>query len=157
MAHESLCKYQKIFIYMLDIVCLSAHILYRKKGGKMSRLDFQLTLAENLSALEGHQNHQRRGSHQKPKAHQTYGMLLYRLCSRNIEKISQEDGLSAGHRGRGREAPTGAPTAGRLFVSHHDSGSTTQSQICPICDNKEGLGVLRNFKFTEKAFSVVSV
>jgi hypothetical protein len=65
--------------------------------------------------------------------------------------------LSAGHRGRGREAPTGALTARRLFVSRHASRSTTQSQICPICDNKEGLHAPRNFKFTEKAFSVVSV
>jgi hypothetical protein len=31
------------------------------------------------------------------------------------------------------------------------------SQICPICNNKEGLGAPQNFKFIEKALSVVSV
>jgi hypothetical protein len=38
---------------MLDIVYLSAHVIYREKGGKTSRLDFQLTLAERLSAHGG--------------------------------------------------------------------------------------------------------
>lgn len=43
--HERPCKYcQKLFRDTLDMVCLNAHILYiRKKGGRMSWLEFQLT------------------------------------------------------------------------------------------------------------------
>ena len=46
LALERLEKYyQKMFRYLLDVVCLNAFIVY-KKGGSISRLDFLLTLAE---------------------------------------------------------------------------------------------------------------
>jgi len=45
--------YQKMFRYLLDVVCLNAFIIYKKKGGSISRLDFQLTLAERLSSVVG--------------------------------------------------------------------------------------------------------
>ena len=49
LARERLKKYyQKMFRYLLDVVCLNAFIVYKKKGGSISRLDFLLTLAENL-------------------------------------------------------------------------------------------------------------
>jgi hypothetical protein len=102
--------------------------------------------------MEGHKNHQRRGGHQKlqslPDLCDTALQILFQEHQKT--KIPQEDVLSAGHRGRGRKASTGAPTARRLFVSHCASGSTTQSRICPICENNEVLGAPRNFKFTEE-------
>jgi len=45
--------YQKLFRYFLDVVCLNAFIIYKKKGGTISRLDFQLTLAGRLSSVGG--------------------------------------------------------------------------------------------------------
>ena len=54
LARELLKKYyQKMFRYLLDEVCLNAFIIYKKKGGSMSRLDFLLTLAESLSSMGG--------------------------------------------------------------------------------------------------------
>jgi hypothetical protein len=44
--------YQKMFRYLLDVVCLNTFIIY-KKGGSISRLDFLLTLAESLSSMGG--------------------------------------------------------------------------------------------------------
>jgi hypothetical protein len=53
LAPEHLKKYyQKMFHYLLDVVCLNAFIIY-KKGGSLSRLDFLLTLAESLSSMGG--------------------------------------------------------------------------------------------------------
>jgi len=45
--------YQKMFRYLLDVVCLDAFIIYKKKGGSISRLNFLLTLAESLSSMGG--------------------------------------------------------------------------------------------------------
>ena len=42
-----------MFCYLLDVVCLNAFIIYKKKGGSISRLDFLLTLAESLSSMGG--------------------------------------------------------------------------------------------------------
>jgi len=42
-----------MFRYLLDVVCLNAFIIYKKKGGSISRLDFLLTLAESLSSMGG--------------------------------------------------------------------------------------------------------
>jgi len=54
LARERLKKhYQKTFHYLLDVVCLNALIIYKKKGGSISRLDFLLTLAESLSSMGG--------------------------------------------------------------------------------------------------------
>jgi len=54
LARERLKKYyQKMFRYLLDVVCLNAFIIYKKKGGSMSRLDFLLKLAESLSSMGG--------------------------------------------------------------------------------------------------------
>jgi hypothetical protein len=41
-----------MFRYLLDLVCLNTFIIY-KKGGRISRLGFLLTLAENLSSSGG--------------------------------------------------------------------------------------------------------
>ena len=44
LAREHLKKYyQKTFRYLLDVVCLDAFTIYKKKGGSISRLDFLLT------------------------------------------------------------------------------------------------------------------
>jgi hypothetical protein len=44
LARERLKKcYQKMFCYLLYVVCLNAFIIYKKKGGSISRLDFLLT------------------------------------------------------------------------------------------------------------------
>ena len=54
LAPECLKKYyQKMFCYILDVVCLNAFIIYKKKGESISRLDFLLTLAENSSSVGG--------------------------------------------------------------------------------------------------------
>ena len=54
LARESLKKYyQKMFRYLLDVVCLNAFIIHKKKSGSISRLDFLLTLAESLSLTGG--------------------------------------------------------------------------------------------------------
>jgi hypothetical protein len=54
LAHECLKKYyQKVFCYLLYLVCLNTFIIYKKKGGRISRLDFILTLAESLSSSGG--------------------------------------------------------------------------------------------------------
>jgi len=54
LARERLKKYyQKMFCYLLDVVCLNAFMIYKKKGGSISRLDFLLTLAESLSSMSG--------------------------------------------------------------------------------------------------------
>jgi len=54
LARERLKKYyQKMCRYLLDVVCLNAFIIYKKKGGSISRLDFLLTLAESLSSMGG--------------------------------------------------------------------------------------------------------
>jgi len=42
-----------MFHYLLDVVCLNAFIIYKKKGGSISRLDFLLTLGESLSSMGG--------------------------------------------------------------------------------------------------------
>jgi len=42
-----------MFCYLLDVVCLNAFIIYKKKCGSISRLDFLLTLAESLSSVGG--------------------------------------------------------------------------------------------------------
>jgi len=42
-----------MFRYLLDVVCLNAFIIYKKKGGSISRLDFLLTLADSLSSMGG--------------------------------------------------------------------------------------------------------
>jgi hypothetical protein len=53
LARERLKKYyQKMFCCLLSSVCLNALIIY-KKDGRISRLDFLLTLAENMSSLGG--------------------------------------------------------------------------------------------------------
>ena len=54
LARECLKKYyQKMFCYLLDVVCLNAFIICMKKGGSISSLDFLLTLAESLSSVGG--------------------------------------------------------------------------------------------------------
>ena len=54
LARERLKRwYQKMFRYLLDMVCLNAFIIYKKKGGRISRLNFQLTLAESLTSMGG--------------------------------------------------------------------------------------------------------
>jgi len=54
LARERLKKYyRKMFRYFLDVVCLNAFIIYKKKGGSISRLDFLLTLTESLSSMGG--------------------------------------------------------------------------------------------------------
>jgi len=54
LAQERLKKYsQKMFCHLLDVVCLNTFIIYKKKGGSISRLDFLLTLAESLSSVGG--------------------------------------------------------------------------------------------------------
>ena len=53
LAPERLKKYyQKMFRYLLNVVCLNAFIIY-KKVGSISRLDFLLTLAESSSSMGG--------------------------------------------------------------------------------------------------------
>jgi hypothetical protein len=50
LARECLKRYyQKMFHYLLDLVCLNAFIIH-KKSERISRLDFLLTLAESLSS-----------------------------------------------------------------------------------------------------------
>jgi len=54
LARERLKKYyQKMYRCLLNVVCLNAFIIYKKKGGSISRLDFLLTLAESLSSMGG--------------------------------------------------------------------------------------------------------
>jgi len=54
LARKHLKKYyQKMFRYLLDVACLNAFIIYKKKGGSISRLDFMLILAENFSSMGG--------------------------------------------------------------------------------------------------------
>ena len=54
LARERIKKlYHKMFRYLLDVVCLNAFIIYRKKGGTFSRLRFLLTLGESLSSMGG--------------------------------------------------------------------------------------------------------
>jgi len=54
LAREHLKKYyQKMFRYLLNVVCLNTFIIYKKMGGSISRLDFLLTLAESLSSMGG--------------------------------------------------------------------------------------------------------
>jgi hypothetical protein len=54
LAQERLKKYyHKMFRYRLDVVCLNAFIIYKKKGGNNCRLDFLLILAESLSSMGG--------------------------------------------------------------------------------------------------------
>jgi hypothetical protein len=54
LAREHLKKYyQKTFRYLLDLVCLNTLIIYKNMGGRISRLDCPVTLAENLSSLGG--------------------------------------------------------------------------------------------------------
>jgi len=54
LARERLKKYyQKMNRYLLDVVCLNAFIMYKKKSGSISKLDFLLTLAESLSSMGG--------------------------------------------------------------------------------------------------------
>ena len=54
LARKRLKKYyQKMFRYLLDVVCLNAFIIHKKKGGSISRLDFLLTLAQSLSSMGG--------------------------------------------------------------------------------------------------------
>ena len=45
--------YQKMFRYLLDVLCLNTFIMYKKKRGSICRLDFLLTLAESLSSVGG--------------------------------------------------------------------------------------------------------
>jgi hypothetical protein len=45
--------YQKMFCSLLDVVYLNTFIIYKKKVGSNSRLDFLLTLAESLSSVGG--------------------------------------------------------------------------------------------------------
>ena len=40
--------YQKHFRHMLDICCLNSYLLYVKKGGKISGMEFQMRLIENM-------------------------------------------------------------------------------------------------------------
>jgi hypothetical protein len=54
LAHEHLKKYcQKMFRYLLHLFCLNAFIIHNRKVGRISRLDFLLTVAENLSSSGG--------------------------------------------------------------------------------------------------------
>jgi len=54
LAQERLKKsYQKMFCHLLDVACLNTFVLYKKKGGRISRLDFLLPLAESLSSVGG--------------------------------------------------------------------------------------------------------
>ena len=54
LARECLQKYyQKMFHHLIDVVCLNAFIIYKKKGESISRLDFLLTLAKSLSSMGG--------------------------------------------------------------------------------------------------------
>jgi hypothetical protein len=55
MAHVKLRKYYKIFRYMPDIVCLNAHIIYRKRRGEMSGLTSSWLQLKSLQCMEGHQ------------------------------------------------------------------------------------------------------
>jgi len=51
LARECLKKYyQKMFHYLLHLVCLNVFITYKKQGGSISRLDFLLILAESQSS-----------------------------------------------------------------------------------------------------------
>jgi len=45
--------YQKMFCFLLDVVCLNAFIIHMTEGGSISRLDFLLILAESLSSVGG--------------------------------------------------------------------------------------------------------
>ncbi|CAH2019885.1 unnamed protein product [Acanthoscelides obtectus] len=40
--------YRKIFLHFLDITVLNSYILYKKLGGRKSRLNFVIDLAEKL-------------------------------------------------------------------------------------------------------------
>ena len=52
LAWERLKKnYQKMFCHLLDVFCLNAFIIYKNKGGSISRLDFRLTMAESSSSM----------------------------------------------------------------------------------------------------------
>ena len=53
LARERLKKYYPKMFRNLDVVCLNAFIIYKKKGGSISRLDFLLTLAESLNSMGG--------------------------------------------------------------------------------------------------------
>jgi len=65
LAREHVKKYcQKMFLYLLDVVCLNAFIIHKKKGGSISRLDFLLTLAESLSSVVEWWNLQLQVAHQ---------------------------------------------------------------------------------------------
>jgi len=75
LARERLKKYyQKMFRYLLDVVCLNAFIIYKKKGGSISRFDFLLILAESLSSMGGLVEPAIRGcSSKSPKLSQLLG------------------------------------------------------------------------------------
>jgi len=75
LARECLKKYyQRMFRYFLDVVCLKAFIIYKKKGGSISRLDFLLTLAESSSSMGGMVEPAIRGHPSKsPKPSQLFG------------------------------------------------------------------------------------
>jgi len=54
LAQDRLKKYyQKMFRCLLDVVCLNAFIIYKKKSGSISRLDLLLTLAESMPSIRG--------------------------------------------------------------------------------------------------------
>jgi len=54
LAREHLKKYyRKMFRCLLEVVCLIAFIIHKKKGGSISRLNFLLTLAESSSSTGG--------------------------------------------------------------------------------------------------------
>jgi len=66
-----------MFCYLLNVVCLNAFIVIKKKRGSNSRFDFLLTLAESLSSMGGVVEPATRGRPSKsPKPSQILGHMV---------------------------------------------------------------------------------
>lgn len=42
--------YKKIFLHLLDVICLNSYLMYKKNGGKLSRVNFLLEYIEDTVA-----------------------------------------------------------------------------------------------------------
>jgi len=108
--------YQKMFGSLLDVVYLNTFIIYKKKDGSISRLDFLLTLAESLSSVGGVVEPAIRGRPSKsPKP--------FRLLGRYFPDMVP---------GTSKKKP------GRRYVVCWTSGKRKESLCwCPDCENAQ--------------------
>jgi hypothetical protein len=116
LAREHLKKYyQKIFRYLLDVVCLNAFIIYKKKCGSISRLDFLLTLAESWTSMGGMVEPATRGRPSKsPETSQLLGRCFPDMAPGTSKKKPTRRCVVCWARGKSHHI--GVPTVRRPFV-----------------------------------------